>query len=77
MERKVWHNGVWNIVSGSIQYGTFQTAYKDLTGTTYTRTLEDKGTFGGFYESTALYDGQAEGATGPATGSQWSDGLTA
>ena len=72
MEKQVWHNGVWNKLSGSL--AEFKTAYKNLTGWEYTKSDALEGTFGGYYESKALYGGSgAKGEEGPPTGSRWND----
>ena len=71
MQKDVWFNGKWNNLSGSL--AEFKVAYKNLCGTDYTRDASDQGTFGGYYEASGLYDGKAEGQTGPPTGSFWSD----
>jgi len=71
MEKEVWHNGCWNKLSGSL--AEFKTSYKNLTGMEYTKNDSLEGTFGGYYEGSALYDGKAQGQTGPPTGSRWND----
>ena len=69
MEKQVWHNGGWHTLSGSL--AEFKASYLALTSQSYSRAENDYGTFGGYYESSAIYDGQASGQTGPATGSRW------
>ena len=72
METEVWFNGGWNKLSGSL--AEFKTAYKNLTGDVYTKNDSLEGTFGGFYESKALYGGSgAKGEEGYPTGSRWND----
>ena len=72
MEKQVWYNGSWNTVSGSLSNGTYQSAYKALTGMAYTRNENDNGTFGGYYEG-ARFEHTATGETGGPTGSFWNE----
>jgi|TARA_Y100000034_G_scaffold133386_1_gene198725 hypothetical protein len=68
MQKDVWYNGQWNNLSGS--YAEFKTAYKSLTGFTWSREETDDGIFGGYYDG-ATYPHAAGGEVGPPTGSKW------
>jgi hypothetical protein len=70
MEKQVWHNGGWHTLSGSL--AEFKDDYFALCNVSYSRADNDYGIFGGYYESSAIYDGQPSGQTGPPTGSRWS-----